>query len=299
MKIIITGGSGLIGTEISRQLLDEGHEVVYLSRHPRTNDLGINEYEWNPDTETLDIQAFEDVSGIINLAGASISKKWTSEYKNEILRSRVDGTRLLFETVQSHRFPIRFFISASASGYYPNSYDQEYSEEAPPGNDFLSMVCQKLEQEAQLFEKVGVRSVRMRIGIVLSNKGGALPQIARPVRLGLGAALGDGHQWMPWVHLEDVAAMFVYAATSDSLSGVYNAGGPYNVTNEELSRLVAKVLDKPFFMPNIPKFLLKLALGEMAETALASTKINTDKIQQAGFRYRHTDLEESLSDLLK
>ncbi len=299
MKVIITGGTGLIGTEISRQLLEKGHEVVYLSRHPRSNKLNIKEYHWDPDTATIDLEAFKNTQGIINLAGAPINKKWTPEYKSEILRSRVDGTRLLFDTIQSQQFPIDFLVSASASGYYANSKEMEYKEDSPPGSDFLSVVCQKWEQEAQLFEKIGIRTVRLRVGIVLSDAGGALPEIARPVRLGLGAPLGSGEQWMPWIHIKDIAAMFVWAATQNTLSGVYNAGGPYNVTNEELSKQVARVLEKPFFMPNIPKFLLKLALGEMAETALASTKINTDKIQATGFKYTYPELTGALKDILK
>ncbi|MEQ9262136.1 MAG: TIGR01777 family oxidoreductase [Owenweeksia sp.] len=299
MKVLITGGTGLIGTEISKQLLEKKHEVCYLSRHPKMNALNIPEFEWDPDTGSIDFKAFEGVDGIINLAGAPINKKWTPEYKSKILRSRVDGTRLLFETIESRKPPIRFFISASASGYYANNTSDEYSETAPPGNDFLSIVCQKWEQEAQLFEKIGIRIARMRVGIVLSSKGGALPEIARPVRLGLGAPLGNGDQWMPWIHLEDVAAIFVYAALHDSFEGVYNASGPYNVTNEELSKEVAQILGKPFFMPNIPKFLLKLALGEMAETVLASTKVNTDKIRGKGFKYKYPDLKQALTHLLK
>lgn len=299
MKILITGGTGLIGTEITRQLQAKNHQVVYLSRSPGKNELGVKEYAWDPDKGGIDESAFENIGAIINLAGANLNKRWTPQYKSLILRSRVDSTRLLFETVQKKNIPLKAFVSASAVGYYQHSFQKLHTEGDPPGNDFLSLVCQKWEQEAQNFELLNIRTVRCRIGIVLSKDGGALPAIAKPVKLGLGAPLGKGKQWMPWIHLEDVAAAFVHCLENENCHGVYNLAGTYNVTNNELTREVSKVLHRPYFMPAVPSLALKLVMGEMATIALSSTKADNGKLVSSGFTYRFSDLNHALSDLLK
>lgn len=297
MKILITGGTGLIGTEISKALLKQGHTLAYLSRKPSDNALNVPEYNWNVEAGKLDSAALDGIDAIINLAGAPIFKRWTPEYKSEILRSRVDGTRLLFNQVQEHNVSLKVFISASAVGIYPNSYTKEFSEEDAPGDDFLSLVCQKWEQEAQNFEQLNIRTLRMRIGIVLSRKGGALPQMAMPVKFGAGAALGSGKQWMPWVHIKDLAQMFSHVLQNENIKGPVNAGGPHNVTNATLTKKLAEVMHKPLFLPKVPEFALKLALGEMASTVLASTKVSTQKVQKSGFKYQYETLEAALEDL--
>lgn len=298
MKVLITGGTGLIGKTISQQLLEHKHEVVYLSRNPKSNELGIPEFHWNLERGEAAVEAFEGVQAIINLAGAPIAKRWSPQYKSEILRSRVDAIRLLFDQVQKHQLNLQAFISASAVGFYPNDYQREFQEEDAPGDDFLSLVCQKWEQEASLFEKLNIRTVKLRIGIVLAAEGGALPQMAAPVRYGVGAPLGNGKQWMPWIHKEDVAGMFVKALEESTLQGVYNAVGPYNVTNKDLTQSVARRLRKPLFLPPVPKFALKLMLGEMAETVLASNKASNEKMAATGFQYRYPQLDVALRDCL-
>lgn len=299
MKILITGGTGLIGTEITKQLLTKNHQVVYFSRHPGKNKLNIQEYHWDPDKGEADLAAFENTAAIINLAGANLNQHWTPESKNEILRSRADSTRLLFDLVHKNKIHLKSFISASAVGYYPDSFENVYSEGDPPGNSFLSMVCRKWEQEAQLFEQLNIRTVRCRIGIVLSKEGGALPKMLIPVKLGLGSPLGSGRQWMPWIHIADAAGIFVFALENESLSGVYNTVGPYSVTNEEFMKEAAAVLEKPFFMPKVPATALKLALGEQAEMALSSTNVSNTKISKAGYNYQFTQLQPALENLLK
>src|SRR5690606_37407761 len=199
MKILITGGTGLIGTEISKQLLERGHTVVYFSRSPRKNNLDIKEYAWDVDKGTYNQAAFDGVHAIINLAGAPVAKRWTPQYKSEILRSRVDATRLLYTAVQKHNVPLKTFVSASAVGYYSNDFNKTHNETDAPGRDFLSLVTQKWEQEAQNFSKLNIRTVRIRVGVVLSNDGGAFPLIAKPIKLGLGSPLGSGQQWMSWI----------------------------------------------------------------------------------------------------
>lgn len=297
MKVLITGGTGLIGSAITNALKAANHEVAYLSRNPSRNALDVPEFAWNIDAGKMDASALEGVNAIINLAGAPIFKRWTPEYKSRVLRSRVDGTRLLFEQIQKHNINLKAFINASAVGYYPDSPTKEFTEDDAPGDDFLSLVCQKWEQEALNFEQLNIRTVRMRIGIVLSRQGGALPQMALPVKFGLGAPLGSGKQWVPWVHLNDLASMFKLALENENLSGAVNAAGPHNVTNATLTKQIADVLHRPMIIPKVPEFALKLVLGEMAQAVLASNKVSTQKIQSAGFKYQFSTLEAALEDL--
>ena len=298
MKILITGGTGLIGTEISKQLLVSRHEVVYYSRNPGKNEFGIREFAWDPDKGDIDPEGLEGVNSIINLAGAPLDKRWTPQYKSSILRSRVDSTRLLFNTVQKHRFPVKSLASASAVGYYPHDYDRLYTEEDPPGSDFLSTVTQKWEKEAQNFESLGIRTLRCRIGIVLSKDGGAFPEIARPVKFGVGAALGNGRQWLPWIHIADVAGIFIHLLENDNLQGACNVVGPTNVTNKELTARIAQAVNRSLFMPNVPAFALKLAFGEMARTVLISNKVSNQKVASGGYSYKFPELNAALRDLV-
>lgn len=286
----------MIGREISAQLLERGHEVAWLSRTARSG--AIPAFAWNPDQMEIDPKAIEFADAIINLAGASIAKPWSPEYKSEILRSRVDSIRLLHQESQKQGKALEAFISASAVGYYPNDLEQEYSEDHPAGTDYLSLICDKWEAAAQEFENTGTRTVRMRIGIVLDSQEGALAQMAAPMKWGFGAALGHGKQWMPWIHRADVARMFVFALENSSLeSGAYNAVGPYSLTNKALTKSLASVLKRPLWLPNVPEFALKLMLGEMSAIALASTKCSSKKIEAAGFSYEFPQLETALKAL--
>ncbi|MCR9153298.1 MAG: TIGR01777 family oxidoreductase [Bacteroidetes bacterium] len=298
MRILISGGSGLLGREITKQLLSKKHEVAWLSRNPNKCPKGVLGFSWDPDQMQIDKAAIDFADAIINLAGANIAKSWTPHYKNEILRSRVDGTRLLFNTVRERGKALNSFVSASAVGYYPNSEEKTFSEEDAPGNDFLSLICQKWEQEAQSFESLNIRTIRLRIGIVLDPKEGALAQMAAPLKFGLGAPLGNGGQWMPWIHRVDVAALFVSAVeNSDFATGVYNAVGPENHRNKELTKILAKTLKRPLLLPPVPKFVLKIMLGEMSAIALASTKTSNEKVLRTGFQYQFKSLESALKDL--
>jgi len=299
MKILITGGTGLIGQVISKDLLQQGDEVVYLSREPGQNSLGIKEFGWDPDKNKIDEDCWTGVDAVINLAGAPINKRWSPEYKSTILRSRVDSTRLLFNSVQNNNVALKAVVSASAVGYYPHSFEKLYDEDAKPGEDFLSMVCEKWEQEAMNFEELDIRTVRARIGIVLSMDGGALPQIVKPVKLGLGAPLASGEQWMPWIHIRDLSQAFIACLKDEKYSGAVNIVGPSNATNDNFTREAAKVLGKPYFAPRVPKFALRLALGEMADTALKSTKVDNKELRQNNFNYKYPELEGALQDLLK
>lgn len=298
MTVLISGGSGLVGEAITKILLSKKYTVRHLSRSASTRPDGVQVFAWNPDKGHIDEAAFNDLDYIINLAGASIAKRWTPEYKSEVLRSRVDGTRLLFNTTEKLGTPLKAFISASAVGYYPNSFEKTFTEEDAPGSDFLSLVCQKWEQEAVNFEQLGIKTFRLRIGIVLSTEGGALPQMALPIKFGVGAPLASGKQWMPWIHIDDLAGQFVHCIESPTMeSGVYNAVGPKSVSNKELTSLIAKTLKRPLIIPTVPAFALKLMLGEMSETVLASNRCSSQKMEAAGFKYKFILLEAALQDL--
>lgn len=298
MTVLISGGSGLVGEAITEILLDKNISVRHLSRKAGRRKDGVEVFAWDPDRGIIDEKALAGTDYIINLAGASIAKRWTPDYKNQVLRSRVDGTRLLFNTVEKLSTPLKGFLSASAVGYYPNSFDKTYAEKDAPGNDFLSLVCQKWEQEAVNFEELGIKTIRMRIGIVLSTKGGALPQMALPIKFGFGAPLASGKQWMPWIHLDDLARQFIHFIEHPELEGgVYNAVGPTSVTNTTLTQAIAKVLHRPLIIPNVPAFALKLLLGEMSETVLASNRCSNKKIASTGFKYKFPLLDEALDKL--
>lgn len=299
MKILITGGTGMIGTALSKRLLTAGHQLAYLSRRPGKNALEVPEYAWDLKKGQLDLAALQGVEAIINLAGAPLDKKWTPEYKSTILRSRVDGTRLLHDTVAQHKFPIKTLISASAVGFYPNHLEHCFKEGDPPGQDFLSMVCQKWEQEAMHFEQMNVRTVRLRIGLVLSQDGGALPRMAQPARYGLGAALGSGKQWMSWIHIDDLCAIFELALNEEAISGALNGVGPNPLRNKAFTKMLSQHLNRPYFLPPVPKLVLQLIFGEMAQILLASNRVESRVLADHDFHYQHQSLDAALSDLFQ
>ncbi len=298
MKVLISGGSGLVGRAISKELIQRKHEVAILSRSRHSKNPQIKSYAWDPKNRSIDLEAFENTEVIINLAGANIAQRWTPQAKNEILRSRLDATRLLAEKLAEEQHQVHTFISASAVGYYPNSLTRLFTEEDAPGNNFLSTVCQKWEQEAMQVEKLGIRTIRMRIGIVLDADEGALAKMAQPIKFALGAPLGSGKQWMPWIHREDLARMFAFVLEQKQIqSDVFNAVGSGSATNAQLNQALAKALGKPTFLPPVPAPILKLLLGEMAETVLASNKVSAEKITNLGFSHRFKELEAALNAL--
>jgi uncharacterized protein len=298
-KILISGGSGLLGTRLTDFLVLEGFEVVHLSR--RKKDGPIRAYEWNVEKGTIDPHAFDGVDTIIHLAGEGIAdKRWTKKRKTEILESRTQSTQLLFNQLKQLKGQVANFISASAIGYYGLDDNQKmYSEQDAPGKDFLATVVRKWEQEVDKIKEFGIRVVKLRVGIVLSEKGGALAEIVKPVKLGVGAPLGSGDQNISWVHLDDVCRMFVHALKDSGMNGPYNATGPYPVTNQELTKAIAKTLGKPLILPKVPGFTLRLLLGEMADLVLKGNRVSSQKLVARGFQFRFANLQSALDDLLK
>lgn len=297
MKVLITGGSGLIGKVISQQLLAKGHQVVWLSRKANSSNA-IKTYEWNPETGYCDANAFEGVDAIINLAGAAVNAKWTPTYKAMILNSRVDSLNTLYQAIMANDIRVKILISTSGVGFYPNSFTELFSEESEQGSGFLSKVCHKWEQAALQFENIGIRTSIVRVGVVLSDKGGALKEMARPVKFGVGSPLASGKQWMPWIHVEDIAAVFIHLLENDQ-AGIFNGAAPNSLTNRDLTKHIAKNLKRPMFMPNVPAFVLKLIMGETASIALSSTKVSAQKLLDSGFVHQYPDIDQALSQLFQ
>ena len=300
MKVLITGATGLIGKEIVKICLDRGMSVHYLttSKSKLSDITNYKGFYWNPSKGYIDTACFDGVDAIINLVGASISKRWTNSYKQDILKSRTETANLLKNTVKSNNVPIKQIVSASAIGIYPTSlvnyYDEDYQQVS---SSFLGQVVKQWEDAVDGFSELGVDVCKIRIGLVLSNDGGALPEIIKPMRLGAGAAFGSGEQWQSWIHVYDLAKLFVYALT-EGLTGVYNGVAPNPVTNSELTKTVARVLRRPLIMPNIPQLAMKLILGEMHILLFESQRVGAQKIEDTGFVFKYHHLEPALIDLL-
>lgn len=284
----------MVGRAVHKALAAEGHEVRILTRNPKKQ----GEFAWNPAKGSIDPAALLGVDGIIHLAGASVSERWTASHKKAIMASRVQGAETLYRAVAAMDVRPEVVISASAVGIYPNSYDRVYTERDGGAAGFLGDVVRAWEAQADRFEALGLRVAKLRIGIVLGQGGGVLATLLPLFRLGLGSALGNGRHWMPWIHVDDLAQMCVRLASDRNLSGVWNGVGPESATNLEFSRTLATVLQKPFWMPAPPAFALRWVLGEMAQIALMSTHCSAEKWRAVGFSFRYSDLRSALANLV-
>ncbi|SMB97087.1 domain of unknown function DUF1731 [Hymenobacter roseosalivarius DSM 11622] len=295
-KVLITGGTGLIGTRLAELLIDAGYEVALLSR--QTSASHYHTFRWDPRHDILDPAAIRYADYIINLAGSSVSDgKWTEERKREILESRLNGTRLLAKELAKGEHHVRAFLSASAIGIYGDSGDKLVNEEMPPNtpaDDFLADVSRKWEQAAQEVAALGIRTIIARIGIVLSTEGGALPQMARPVKLMAGAALGSGKQFMSWIHLDDLCRLLIQMLDEPQWQGTYNAVSPNPVTNQIFTETLADVMHRPLVLPKVPAFALNLMMGEMSEIVLASQRVSAEKVLNQGFTFEYPNLKGAL-----
>lgn len=300
MKILIAGATGLIGSEIVRLCHEKGIDVNFLTTRSSklSSENGYQGFLWNPDKEEIDLKCFVGVTAIINLAGASISKRWTSTYKKEILSSRVNSIQTLYKGLQKiDTSEITSFVSASAMGIYPNSLSEFYSEDETRVDDsFLGEVVQAWEEALQPLEEFNFKFSKIRIGLVMSENGGALPEMAKPIKYYAGAAIGSGKQWQSWIHITDLARVFLFVVENE-LAGVFNGVGPNPVTNTKLVKEIAKVLDRPIFLPNIPKFPMKLALGEMSYLLFASQRVSSKKIEEEGFVFEYQNICKALEQI--
>lgn len=297
-NILITGGSGLIGTRLTELLLSKGYQVSCLGRTIKTQH--VKTFLWNIDEQRIEENAFLNVHTIIHLAGAGISdKRWTQKRKQEILESRTKSTRLLKDELNKRTHHIKNFISASAIGYYGfEDYEKEFVESDKPGKDYTAKVTHEWENEVDKIATLGLRVVKIRTGIVLSNQGGALTKLARPIKLMAGAPLGSGKQYLSWIHIDDLCNIYIKGIEDNSMEGAFNAAAPNPVTNKMFTQVLAKVLHKPLFLPNVPAFVLKLIVGEMAEIVINGAKVSSNKIQKAGFNFQFKTLQSALNNLL-
>ncbi|MGF1637967.1 MAG: TIGR01777 family oxidoreductase [Cyclobacteriaceae bacterium] len=299
--ILITGGTGMIGSMLTDALTEKGYKINLLSRSGRSKKKNLNIFGWDIEKEYIDPEAFEGVDTIVHLAGAGVAdKRWTHERKLEILNSRTESTRLLNHFLSNNPHQVTSVICASAIGIYGDSGKTKVDEDSliRPA-DFLADVTRAWEEESDQFALQGLRLVKMRIGIVLSKTGGALEKMAQPVRLGVGAPLGSGEQYMSWIHIDDLIQMFVYAISNEQLIGTFNAVAPNPVTNKEFTKMLGSVLGKLVFLPAVPSFVLKAMLGEMALIVLGGSNVSADKIKKEGFHFKYENLKPALVHLLK
>ena len=298
-SVLITGGSGLLGTALTELLLQKGYQVSHVGRSPSLGKVKC--YRWSVREKFVDPKALVGVDTVIHLAGAGVAeKRWTPERKKEILDSRTQSSELLFETLKSSPNQVRTVISATAIGYYGlTTLDQWCTEGSPAGNDFLATVTKAWEDAIKPVETLGKRLVMMRIGVVLSNRGGALMDMTTPVKWGVGAPLGSGKQWVSWIHVDDLCGMFLRAIEQASMTGAYNAVAPNPVTNRELNKAIAQAMHRPLILPPVPEFVLKIMLGEMTQIIVNGARVSCDKIKSTGFEFTCMDAASAVKKLLE
>ena len=301
MKILITGATGLIGQELTNLLLQEKHTVHYLTTtpfksHKRQNYFG---FHWNPKTGKIDDNCIIGVDVVIHLAGASISQKWTPSYKKELVESRIKSADLLFQLLSKHPNQVKHYISASGTAIYPDSDSAIYDETASEiDHSFLGNLVVKWEESADQFKLLNIKVAKMRTGVVFSKKGGALPEMIKPIKMFAGSGFGTGKQLQTWIHINDIARLY-YFTLQNQIEGVINAVAPNPISNQELTRCIAKHLHRPLFLPNVPKTVMKLILGEMHILLFNNKNIIPRRALELGFQFEYPKADLSLSNLIK
>lgn len=299
-RILITGATGLLGGHLTRSLISKGCEVVWLVRNPEHIRMpGIKAFRWSLKDGYVDPAALEGVSAVVHLAGANVGEsRWTDKRKKEILESRTQGTALLAKALDTIPNQVRVVVSASATGYYGNHPAGMVMQEiTPPGQDFLATVTSAWESAAAQLKSTERRLVVLRIGVVLSTAGGAVPKLSLPIKWMVGSPVGSGKQIISWIHAEDACELIAFAIRQESIQGVYNAAAPEVVSNTDFTRALARSLRRPLWLPNVPAFALRMMLGEMADMVLGGAAVSSEKIQQAGFHFAFPDLTSALADL--
>jgi uncharacterized protein (TIGR01777 family) len=297
-KILISGATGLVGKKLARKLYERGYQVEILVRSKSENS-DFKSYFWDYKKRILENGALDNTYIFIHLAGTPISKRWTASYKKEVYNSRINSAQFIYEEMQKQNIHPEAVISSSAVGIYGQITSQQiFSENDLPAQDFLGNVCKDWELKAHQFEKLGSRVVCIRTSTVLSEKGGALEVLKKPIELNIGAALGSGDQYFPWIHIDDLVNIYFKAVEDVSMNGAYNASAPDFVNNRELTGKIASHLDKKIWLPNIPKFVIKAVLGEMSVLALEGSRISSRKIENSGFKFVYNNLDKALADVI-
>ena len=301
MKILITGATGFVGKQLSKLLIDNNISINYLSTSKTKIESKPNYqgFYWNPDEGKIDESSLIGVDAIIHLAGANIAKRWTKSYKQEIIESRILSTNLLYNTLKRNPHQVKQIISASGTAIYPDSFSKIYSEtETEIADGFLSNVVVNWEKSVDQFKLLAIKVCKVRTGIVYDKDGGALAEILKPIKLGFGSSYGSGKQIQSWIHIHDVVNLYYFLLKNNS-EGVYNAVAPETVSDEKLTKAIARILKKPLFMPNIPRFVMQLILGYMCELLFTNKNISSKKAINEGFKFKFPDIDVALEDILK
>ncbi|MGY5352196.1 TIGR01777 family oxidoreductase [Wenyingzhuangia sp. IMCC45533] len=288
MKIVITGGTGLIGTHLQDKLISKGYEITIFSRNKKSSDKkGLSYAQWDIDKGLIDVNAVCSADYIIHLAGANIAdKRWSDQQKKIIIDSRVQTANLLFKTLKENNHCVKGFVSASGADCYGlETTDKVYKETDAYGDDFLAEVCKHWEKSALQFNTIGIPTTCLRTGVVFAKEKSALQKIVTPIKIGVGSPLGSGQQIMSYIHVEDLCDMYIHII-ENQISGIYNAVAA-NDSNAQVTKNIAKILNAPLFMPNVPSFILKLLFGEMSLILLEGSAVDNSKIKETGFKFRH------------
>ncbi|QEC52266.1 hypothetical protein EDD80_106132 [Anseongella ginsenosidimutans] len=295
-NVLIAGGSGLIGSRLTQLLLERDYCVSWLSRSTE-NKTSFRVYHWDTVKGVIENGAVEQADHIINLAGANLNTRWTEERKKIIVDSRVNSANLIFKTLKECPNEVKTYISASGISYYGNMGSEWMTEDFPAANDFLGTCCRLWEKAACQMESLDIRTIRIRTGMVLSDKGGALPKLAGPVKAGIGAALGNGQQWVSWIHIDDICKIYIHALENQDMHGAYNAATPNPVSNKGLIKEIARTLNKPLWLPNVPALALRAVFGEMSSVVLDSTRVSAERVLDSSFRFRFPELPAALRQI--
>lgn len=297
-KVLITGGTGLVGKRLSELLLEKGYEPVLLSRNPKPLSK-TKQYRWDIGKNFIEPAAIEEADYIVHLAGEGIADKpWTSARKKQLLESRTKSSEVLLQALKAYPNKVKAVVAASAIGFYGNTGDSLITEDAPSGKGFLSEVCVAWEKATTPFAEV-TRLAQLRIGIVLSTQGGALTELQKPINFGLGAYIGNGNQFYSWIHIDDLCGIIIHALEHEEVIGVYNAVAPNPVRNRDLVDAIRFALKKPSVGLPSPEFAIKLIMGEMAAVVLDSCKVSAQKIIQSGYQFKFKLPTPALHDLYK
>jgi uncharacterized protein (TIGR01777 family) len=294
--ILLTGGTGLVGSRLTEKLIAKGYAVIHLSRSPGKNPQ-VKTFLWDVAKGEIDPHCIDGVDTVVHLAGAGIAdERWTNKRKQEIVNSRTQSIALIYNLLADKKHEVKSVISASAIGYYSDRGDETMTETSPPSNDFMAQCCMAWENAVDNGVHLGLRVVKFRTGVVLDT-GGALAKLAMPIKLMVGSPLGSGQQWIPWIHWQDVLDMYLFAIENEGLPGVFNMVAPNPVTNQQLTEAVAKQLHKPLWAPKVPAFVLKLIMGEMSTIVLGSTRVSAKKIEEAGFNFQYPEVAQALKQI--
>lgn len=297
--VLITGGTGLVGEALTKSLQERGFEVAVLSRE-RGNHQQLPSYIWDIDKSQIDKEAIAAADYIVHLSGANIgAKRWTKKRRQQIVESRTKSGQLIFDEVKKQNKNLKAFISASATGYYGAlTSDKIFSESDPAGDDFLGRTCREWELAADRFSELGIRTVKIRTGVVLTKQGGALSKMLLPIKAGFGSAIGSGKQFLPWIHIDDLCGIYMKAIEDAEMVGAFNAAAPENITNQVFTQKAAKNLKRALWVPKIPAFFMKIMFGKMSEILLHGSRVSAQKIQAAGYRFLFPGIESALKQLL-